>query len=156
MRTQQGKLDMFVAIDRTSQFAFVELHEKATTAISRGFLLRLIAAVPYKIHTVLTDGIQFTTPGAGGSAVPLIKETIANGERFWAMPSNWPAPGTLLLRETRPTPPASRRLHRGLQLGRRLKALKGLTPYEFICKSWATQPERFTLNPLHQMPGLNI
>ncbi|MGO7998384.1 hypothetical protein ACC734_39550, partial [Rhizobium ruizarguesonis] len=43
--------------------AFVELHEKATTAISREFLLRLIAAVHYKIHTVLTDnGIQFTTP----------------------------------------------------------------------------------------------
>lgn len=76
---------MFVAIDRTSKFAFVELHEKATTAISREFLLRLIAAVPYKIHTVLTDnGIQFTTPGAGGSAVPLIKEAIANGERFRA------------------------------------------------------------------------
>lgn len=29
-------------------------------------------------------GIQFTRPGAGGSAVPLIKEPIANGERFWA------------------------------------------------------------------------
>jgi hypothetical protein len=57
--------------ERTSKFAFVELHEKATTAVSRDFLLRLIAAVPYKIHTVLTDnGIQFTTPGAGGSAVP--------------------------------------------------------------------------------------
>lgn len=69
---------MFVAIDRTSKFAFVELHEKATTAVSREFLLRLIAAVPYKIHTVLTNnGIQFTTPGAGGSAVSLIKEAIA-------------------------------------------------------------------------------
>ena len=44
-----------------------------------------LAAVPYKIHTVLTDnGIQFTTPGAGGPAAPLIKEAIANGERFWA------------------------------------------------------------------------
>ncbi|MGF7005269.1 transposase InsO family protein [Aminobacter sp. BE322] len=76
---------MFVAIDRTSKFAFVELHEKATTAVSREFLLRLIAAVPYKIHTVLTDnGIRFTTPGAGGAAVPLIKEAIANGERFRA------------------------------------------------------------------------
>jgi hypothetical protein len=46
VRTEQGKLHMFVAIDRTSKFAFVELHEKATTAISRDFLLRLIAAVP--------------------------------------------------------------------------------------------------------------
>jgi hypothetical protein len=27
-------------------------------------------------------GIQFTTPGAGGSAVPLIREAMANGEFF--------------------------------------------------------------------------
>ena len=83
MRTEQGKLHMFVAIDRTSKFAFVELHERATTAASREFLLRLIAAVFYKIHTVLTDnGAQFPTPGAGGSAVPLIKEAnspVAHG-----------------------------------------------------------------------------
>lgn len=40
-RTEQGKLHMFVAIDRTtSKFAFVELHEKAPTAISKEFLLR--------------------------------------------------------------------------------------------------------------------
>ena len=30
---------------------------------------------------------------------------------------------------------------------KRLKTLKGLTPYEFICKAWTNQPERFTLNP---------
>jgi len=39
--------------------------------------------------------------------------------------------------------------------GRRLKTLKGLTPYEFTCKTWTAQPERFIVNPLHQMPGLN-
>ncbi len=33
--------------------------------------------------------------------------------------------------------------------------LKGLTPYEFIVKAWTKEPERFTLNPLQQMPGLN-
>ena len=38
---------------------------------------------------------------------------------------------------------------------RRLKTLKGLTPYEFICKLWTKEPQRFTLDPLHQMPGLN-
>jgi transposase InsO family protein len=38
---------------------------------------------------------------------------------------------------------------------RRLKTLKGLTPYEFIAKTWTNQPERFRLNPIHQMPGLN-
>ena len=39
--------------------------------------------------------------------------------------------------------------------GRRLKTLKGLTPYEFIWKCWTSEPQRFTLNTLHQMPGLN-
>jgi transposase InsO family protein len=38
---------------------------------------------------------------------------------------------------------------------RRLKTLKGLTPYEFICKAWADHPKRFIVNPLQQMPGLN-
>jgi hypothetical protein len=38
---------------------------------------------------------------------------------------------------------------------RRLKTLKGLTPYEFICKRWTVEPKRFKLNPLQQMPGLN-
>jgi Integrase core domain len=38
---------------------------------------------------------------------------------------------------------------------RRLKTLNGLTPYEFVCKRRTTEPERFRLNPLQQMPGLN-
>ena len=38
---------------------------------------------------------------------------------------------------------------------RRLKTLKGLTPYEYICKTWTKEPEKFILNPPHQMPGLN-
>ncbi len=38
---------------------------------------------------------------------------------------------------------------------RRLKTLKALKPYEFICKQWKNEPERFILNPIHQMPGLN-
>jgi transposase len=85
VQTAEGKLHLFVAIDRTSKFAFVELHEKATTRISAGFLGRLLKAVPDKVHTVLTDnGIQFTTPGAGGSAVPLIRKAMATGELFRA------------------------------------------------------------------------
>lgn len=55
VRTEQGKLYLFVAIDRTSKFAFAELHERATRRISANFLRALIAAVPYAIHTVLTD-----------------------------------------------------------------------------------------------------
>jgi hypothetical protein len=32
VRTEQGRLYLFVAIDRTSKFAFVQLHERATCA----------------------------------------------------------------------------------------------------------------------------
>ena len=42
------------------------------------------------------------------------------------------------------------------RIGRRLKTLRGLTPYEAICKAWSTEPSRFRSNPLHQMPGPNI
>lgn len=38
---------------------------------------------------------------------------------------------------------------------RRLKTLSGLTPDEFICKAWTSEPERFNLNPIRQMPGLD-
>ena len=38
---------------------------------------------------------------------------------------------------------------------RRLKTLKGLTPYEYICQCWTNQPERFNLDTIHQVPGLN-
>ncbi len=52
---------MFVAIDRTSKFTYVELHKSATKLIATEFLRNLIKILPYKIHTILTDnGIQFT------------------------------------------------------------------------------------------------
>src|SRR6201998_3510147 len=63
VQTAEGRLYLFVAIDRTCKFAFTELHAKATTRTAADFLRALIKAVPYKIHTVLTDnGIHFTAP----------------------------------------------------------------------------------------------
>ena len=189
VRTEQGKLYLFVAIDRTSKFAFVELHEKATTRVSGNFLRHLIAAVPYKVHTVLTDnGVHFTTPGAGGSAVPLIKEAIANGELFRAHSFELAcAEHDVEHRLTKPKHPWTNgqveRMNRTIKdatvkryhydshdqlrqhlgdfvaaynFGRRLKTLRGLTPYEAICKAWQTEPGRFTSNPHHQIPGPNI
>ena len=38
---------------------------------------------------------------------------------------------------------------------RRLKTLSRLTPYEYICKVWTSEPDRFIVNPIHQMPRLN-
>lgn len=40
--------------------------------------------------------------------------------------------------------------------GRRLKTLKGLMQYEYVCRLWIEESQRFVLNPLHHMPGPNI
>ena len=67
MQTAEGKLYLFVAIDRTSKFAFVELHEKATRRSPPTSCGTSSQAVPYKVHTVLTDnGTQFTDPPRDG------------------------------------------------------------------------------------------
>ena len=55
VRTEEGKLYLFVAIDRTSKFVFAQLHEAANVKSAVGFLQALIEAVPYTIHIVLTD-----------------------------------------------------------------------------------------------------
>jgi Integrase core domain len=189
VRTEQGKLHLFVAIDRTSKFAFVELHEKATTKVAADFLRHLIAAVPYKIHTVLTDnGIQFTIPGAGASAVSEIKKALMRGELFRAHAFELCcAKNDIDHRLTKPKHPWTNgqveRMNRTIKeatvqrfyyeshqqlrqhladfvaaynFARRLKTLKGLTPYEYICKIWTSQPERFIIDPLQLTPGLNI
>ena len=63
VQTAEGKLHLFVAIDRTSKFAFVQLVEKANRVTASAFLVALVEAVPYRIHRVLTDnGIQFRLP----------------------------------------------------------------------------------------------
>src|SRR6201992_2490129 len=54
LHTADGKRYLFVAIDRTSKFAFVQLVQQATRVTASAFLVALVAAVPYKIHTVLT------------------------------------------------------------------------------------------------------
>ena len=84
-QTAEGKLYFFVAIDRTSKFAFTELHTKTTTRTAADFLRALINAVPYKIHTVLTDnGIYFTDPTGETWNPAEIRQMIAHKEPFRA------------------------------------------------------------------------
>jgi hypothetical protein len=76
--TEEGKLFLFVAVDRTTKYACGGLVKKATGAAAGAFLDELAAAVPYQIHTVLTDnGIQFADlpknrdgPPPAGAAIP--------------------------------------------------------------------------------------
>ena len=60
LRHADGKIHMFLAIDRVSKFTFVEFYEKAGKMNAAAFLEHAIEAFPYKIHTVLTDnGVAF-------------------------------------------------------------------------------------------------
>lgn len=192
VQTAEGKLHLFVAIDRTSKFAFVRLEEKANRITASAFLVALIKAVPYKIHTVLTDRAIGT---------PLVRETMARGIQFTFPPRYADGPTAAFIthmfdmrckehgiehrltkikhpwtngqveRMNRTIKDATvKRFHHddheqlrrhladfidAYNFGRRLKTLRGLTPYEFIVKSRTSQPERSTLDPTHQMPGLN-
>ena len=172
VQTAEGKLYLFVAIDRTSKFAYAELHEKAGKMAAAQFLRNLIATVPYAIHTVLTDnGIQFTNQERHRYAFVHIFDRVCR--RTWHRAQAHQDQASLDERPGRADEPhdqgsdrqtlplrRSRQLRSHLadfiaayNFARRLKTLKGLTPYEFICKSWTSEPERFTLNPIHQMPG---
>ena len=60
VHTEQGRVYLFVAIDRTSKVAFAELQPRATQMLAAEFLRRVLASLPYRVHTVLTDnGTQF-------------------------------------------------------------------------------------------------
>jgi transposase InsO family protein len=60
MRVAQGKLNMFLAIDRVSKFTYVEFHDNAGKMNGAEFLRGMVTAFLYQIHTVLTDnGITF-------------------------------------------------------------------------------------------------
>jgi len=179
VRTEEGKLYLFVAIDRTSKFAYAELHEKATRRTASGFLKALIQAVPYKIHTVLTDnGIQFTDLPKNRVG-PLAQWRVhmfdmvcqANGIEHRLTKPYHPWTNGQVERMNRTLKDATvKRYHYGTHaqlkehvhaflmaynFAKRLKTLRGLTPYEQICKVWTTQPKRFRLNPLHHTLGLN-
>ena len=174
VRTVEGKLYLFVAIDRTSKFAYVELHEKAGKMAAAEFLRNLIAAVPYAIHIVLTDnGIQFTNQERHRYAFVHIFDRVCDehGIEHRLTKIKHPWTNGQVERMNRTIKEATvKRFHyedhgqlrqhlndfiAAYNFARRLKTLKGLTPYEFICKSWTAEPERFRLNPIHQMPGLN-
>jgi len=188
VHTEEGRLYLFVAIDRTSKFAFVELHERATRRIAADFLKSVIKIIPYKIHTVLTDnGIQFTDTKGESWTTKEIRHFMETGQLFICGAFDLVcAKANIDHRLTKPAHPWTNgqveRMNRTIKdatvkryhyksqeqlkehlhnfmmaynFAKRLKTLKGLTPYEYICKIWTKEPERFNINPFHHNMGLN-
>jgi len=174
VHTAEGKLYMFVGIDRTSKFAVTQLVQKAGKMAAAQFLRDLIAAVPYRLHTVLTDnGIQFTNRSCDTSSFEHIFDRVcrehAIEHRLTKVKHPWTNGQVERMNRTIKDATVKRfhyddhsqlRTHladfmAAYNFARRLKTLGGLTPYEYICKIWTSEPDRFILNPIHQMPGLN-
>ncbi len=149
------------------------------TRVAADFLQALIKAVPYKIHIVLTDnGIQFadlpknrSKPTTMWRGHPFDRRCWQHGVEHRLTKPNHPWTNGQVERMNRTIKEATVQryyyeTHEQLRshladfvmaynFARRLKTLLGLTPYEYICKTWSKEPERFTLDPTHQMPGLN-
>jgi transposase InsO family protein len=174
VQSAEGKLRLFVAIDRTSKFVFVEMHAQAGKMIAAQFLRNLIAAVPYAIHTVLTDnGIQFTNMAHHKYAFHHIFDRVCDehGIEHRLTKIKHPWTNGQVERMNRTIKEATvKRYHydshaqlaahlrdfiNAYNYGRRLKTLRGLTPYEYSCKCWTGEPHRFNLNLHHQMTRPN-
>ncbi len=179
VHTEEGKLHLYVGIDRTSKFAFAQLHEKADRPTAVAFLEALLEAVPYDLHTILTDnGIQFADLPRnrdGWTARMCVHrfDQICREhdiEHRLTKPSH-PWTNGQVERMNRTIKDATvKRYHYGshdelrqhLQLfidaynhGRRLKTLRGLTPYEYVARIWTEEPSRFKTEPYRHSLGLN-
>ena len=136
------------------------------------FLRDFIAAVPCRIHTVLTDnGIQFTSRRRDIYDSRHIFDRVCdeNGidHRLTKVNHPWTTDEVERMNRTIKGATVKRyhynshdqlrtRLHLFVDAynhARRLKTLSGLTPSEFILNAWTKEPNRFRINPSHLIQG---
>jgi transposase InsO family protein len=178
VRTEEGKLFLFVAIDCTSKVAFARLLAKANTATAVTFLDEMIEAIPYKINVVLTDnGIQFADlpknrsgPTATWRRHPFDRACQRHGIEHRLTKPNHPWTNGQVERMNRTLKETTvqryyyesheqLRAHltdflAAYNFAKRLKILRGLTPLEYVCKIWTEDLSRFRLDPIHHTTGL--
>jgi transposase InsO family protein len=162
--TAEGKLHLFVAIDRTAKFAVAQLQERATMRTVADCLHTLVQALPYRIHTVLTDnGIQFADlpknrPGATAlwRGHPFARADRLHRIEHRLTKPNHPWTNGQVERMNRTIKAATVRTYHddhqaqlqshlntflnAYNFAKRLKTLHGLTPYQFICSCCQKEP----------------
>ena len=137
----------------------------------------MIQTLPYKIHKILTDNrIQFAEQPRNRNTIysrPMRFDMIgkANGiEHCLTKPNHHWTNGQVEQMNRTIKNATIKRYHydshdqllvhltdflAAYNFARRLKTLNGLTPDKYICKIWTSVPDRFILDPIHQMPRLN-
>jgi transposase InsO family protein len=169
----EGKLHLFLAIDRVSKFAYVELHPAANSMVGGAFMRNVVAAFPYRIHTVLTDnGVAFT-PNASTKwdwkVVPFDRVCREHGITHKLTKPYHPWTNGQAERMNRTIKEATVRVFHyetlesltahvqafvtAYNFAKHLKALRWRTPFQTICDAWAGDPTPFKINPYHLIPG---
>ncbi len=171
--TAEGKQYLFVAVDRTSKLAFAELASEATVATALAFWRQVVAAVPYRIHKVLTDnGVQFASlphrPTPQGHLFDQYCAEQGIEHRRTQVAHPWTNGQVERMNRTVKEATVQQyfyqtqvELNTHLQTflaayngAKRLKKLRGQTPYEFICAEYQKNPTTFTRDPTHDFVGL--
>ncbi len=174
--TAEGRLHLFVGVDRTCKYVYAELHEAATSSAAARFMRNLALAIPYRLHRVLTDnGIQFTyrllakPPQEKVHPFDAICADLNIEHRLTQVGHPWTNGQVERMNRTlKEATVASfhydthaqlkRHLHSFLSAhnhARKLKALKWKTPVEKILETFDDKPDIFHSNPYHYSMGLN-
>ena len=179
VRTEEGKLHLYVASIAHRSSPSPNCTKRLTGRPRSRFLEALLETVPYELHTILTDnGIQFADlPRNRDSRTARMRvhrfDQICreHGIEHRLTKPNHPWTNGQVERMNRTIKDATvKRYHYGsheqlrqhLQLfidaynhGRRLKTLRGLTPYEYVARIWTEEPSRFKADPYRYSSGLN-
>ena len=180
LRLAQGKLFLFLAIDRVSKFTHVGFFDANTKANGAAFLRQVVEAFPYKLHTVLTDnGMAFADLPKNRGRYPEI-EALFGGHIFDRVCEEHGIEHRL----TKPYHPwtngQAERMNRTVKdatirafhypdpealqahvlafvpaynFAKHLKALRWRTPFQAVCDAWHADPSIFKINPHHLIPG---
>jgi hypothetical protein len=157
IRTGDGKATMFFAFDRISKFAFARLYDTPSERNAPAFLRALTSYVPYTIGNILTDEnpLSFSSACRQQGITP---QALPSDQPWRMRPIDTP-------KSDRSARDFHYKTHDHLQehffaffdiynFDRRLKTLRGLTPYEYVCGCWELQPKLFIRNPLENRPKL--
>ena len=177
LRLAEGRLHMFLAIDRVSKFAHVAFYDAATKTNGAAFLRDVVAAFPYAIHTVLTDnGMAFADlpkyrdgPTARWMGHIFDRVCRENGIEHRLTKPYHPWTNGQAERMNRTVKEATvKAFHypgldaleahvlafvRAYNFAKHLKALRWRTPFQAVLDAWAKDPSAFKIDPHHLIPG---